>query len=104
METQTNWLREQRAPGGYDFGSSIMLKQANAEDFVKFYIKRIERDHGMPLDFQIRYNGYEIYAGDQIVWFGRSEEVDLLRTVKVGLFEEILLGRLKRLEEMGLLL
>lgn len=84
--------------------SAMMLKNAGAEDYVRFYLNRIERDHSMPLDFQIRFNGYEIYAGNEIVWFGRSEDVDLLRTVKFDLFEEILVQRLERLKMLGLLL
>lgn len=104
MTTQINWLTEQRAPGGYEMASSMMLKNAGTEEYIRFYLKRIERDHGMPLDFQIRFNGYEIYAGDQIVWFGRPEDVELLRTVKFDLFEEILVGRIRRLEALGLIL
>ena len=104
MATLTDWLRDQRAPGGYEMASAMKLKNAGAEEYVRFYLNRIERDHGMPLDFQIRFNGFEIYAGTEIVWFGRPEDVDLLRTVRFDLFEEILVKRLERLEMLGLVL
>lgn len=102
MTSQRDFLKEQRASGGYSQASAMMLFNFDAEKYVEFYVNRIERDHDINLDLYTNHNGLEIFAGDQLVWFGRPQDVDLLRTVRFDLFEEIVLGRITKLKKMEL--
>lgn len=97
MNQTRNWLEEQRVSGGYNTASSMLLKSAYAKRYVEFFVNRIYRDSGMELRVSLSHNGIEINLNNEIVWFGREVDVDLLRTVKFDLFEEIVLGRLKRM-------
>jgi hypothetical protein len=97
MNKTRNWLKEQRVSGGYNTASSMFLKSADANRYVEFFVNRINRDSGIELRVTISHSGIEINLNNEIVWFGREVDVDLLRTVKFDLFEEILLGRLKRM-------
>ena len=75
----------------------MLLKSADSNRYVEFFVNRINRNSGIELRMGLSHNGIEINLNNEIVWFGREVDVDLLRTVKFDLFEEILLGRLKRL-------
>ncbi|WP_019415980.1 hypothetical protein [Paenisporosarcina sp. TG20] len=97
MNTTMDWLKAQRSSGGYNMTSSMFLRNADANSYVEFFVSRVNREQESDLKVKFDHSGFEIVSNNQIVWFGREVDVDLLRTVKFDLFEEILLKRLERL-------
>lgn len=103
MPENQHWLTKQRASGGTSWSSTMLRMTANTCDYVLHIADVVGRQRGLLLRVEESIYGYEIRVEDQIVWFGRNIDVELLRATSVTEFEDYLHQRLDRLDELKLI-
>lgn len=100
MSTDVQWLQEQRVPGGTSFASSMLRTQADTGKYVEYIVNIVADNKDLPLTLQETMHGYEVTVGEQIIWFGREIDVELLRATSANALEEYLCKRVERLEDL----
>ncbi|RST77212.1 hypothetical protein D4T97_001575 [Siminovitchia acidinfaciens] len=99
MSEVRSWLREQRVQGGESLASAMFRGNADAESYLRKIVEIVEKKEDIELTVVEGLHGFEVLWYDDIVWFGRDIDIDLLRTVSASMLEELLEKRIKRLRE-----
>lgn len=99
MSEITKWVREQRVPGGKSWASAMYRVNADAGSYIRKMAELAAKKECIELEVTESVYEFEVRWGEDIVWFGRDIDIDLLRTASAAALEELLEKRIHRLRE-----